>query len=125
MIPANIKHLYFKLWHKPTKTLQCAATVDYNNAIVDTYGSRDYPEPIHGLPFDECIFLRYTQLHDKNGKAIYEGDILDYPTGFKRTVSYQAGMFVSTEMGCVPLYYINTKAEVVGNIYENPELVND
>lgn len=90
---------------------------------------------------DEFEIMQYTGLHDKNGKEIYEGDIVRYPdasscgdsgewdcftnTGevkyCNETMSYYFTERVSIEMDEID---INTDAEVIGNIYENPELLN-
>ncbi|MGF9909552.1 YopX family protein [Brevibacillus porteri] len=66
-------------------------------------------------------WLQYTGLHDKNGKEIYEGDILLWDGGFKVyvRVHFKDGMFLAGDM---PLYDC-VDEEVVGNIYENPELL--
>lgn len=69
---------------------------------------------------------QYTGLKDKNGKEIYEGDIV------KTNDFYECGELVfkgKTEVIENILDYINTvksidtTGEVIGNIYENPELL--
>lgn len=70
--------------------------------------------------------MQYTGLKDKNDKEIYEGDIIVYPDGIN-TIGYEDGSFVRyfKESGHTP---INQKdmleIEIIGNIYENPELLN-
>lgn len=76
------------------------------------------------------ILMQYTGLKDKNGNEIYEGDIVkcDYFTGI---VDYRenAGLYLignEKEGKAITFFDIQmSKAivEVIGNIYENPELL--
>ena len=70
--------------------------------------------------------LQYTGLKDKNGKEIYEGDIIQFPEIIPLTVGYEKGSFVWGNLA--PFITIREKLEempgkVIGNIYENPELI--
>lgn len=78
------------------------------------------------LDATEFELMQYTGLKDKNGKEIYEGDILitkDIEGGkYKTFVTHENGMFLSGEESLYDDVFL-FEAEVVGNIYENPELL--
>lgn len=81
--------------------------------------------------------MQYTRIKDKNGKEIYEGDILKYNfpyDGILKHISPVSYLDTQASFGIVdcygnnvPLYDIsvNNYFEVIGNIYENPELLED
>ena len=83
---------------------------------------------------DHLVIMQSTGLKDKNGKEIFEGDILDYK-GRKALVKWH-GSYASFIYRFVdelqkrntewkPLYLAYMKCEIIGNIYENPELLED
>lgn len=81
---------------------------------------------------DHLVIMQSTGIKDKNGKEIFEEDILDY-NGRKALVRWH-GSYASFIYRFVdelqnrnvewkPLYLAYMKCEIIGNIYENPELL--
>ena len=87
------------------------------------------------VEIDISTLGQYTGLRDKDGKEIYEGDIV-------KSISGKVGyvIFLQQEMGYVVVwdncdtrlglrnrgegYECDGSIEVIGNIYDNPELIN-
>lgn len=77
---------------------------------------------------DPFTVMQYTGLKDRNGKEIYEGDIIKTGINVISRVYYNGAGFkaISKDVGCLSLlrYATQKRVEVIGNIYENPELIN-
>jgi uncharacterized phage protein (TIGR01671 family) len=84
-------------------------------------------------PSDVCILLQYTGLKDKNGKEIYEGDILRSKMGNRELIgvmrfdesraTFGFDSEIETDKELPEHLILHSKPEIIGNIYENPELL--
>jgi uncharacterized phage protein (TIGR01671 family) len=82
---------------------------------------------------DDVVWVEFTGLHDKNDKGIYEGDIVktQYDDLRNLVIIFRDGGFCPSGdykedakgLGIVPDNSLLYESEVIGNIYENPELL--
>jgi uncharacterized phage protein (TIGR01671 family) len=68
---------------------------------------------------DNLNFMQFTGLKDKNGKEIYEGDILYVPAFGNHEMKWDDGQYVCYVRGVNQA--MAGQCEVIGNIYENPD----
>ncbi len=77
----------------------------------------------------DCLLMQYTGLKDKNGVEIYEGDVLkDLQENYTGKVWFASGCFYSDCSGFGEQtldILIEERVEIIGNIYENPELLRE
>lgn len=128
----------FRAWHNEFSRMMsiknvwfqdnCLEELELNDEIMNDYITA-YP--------DEIELMQSTGLKDKNSKEVFEGDILEVTDehSWLEVVSYsqEKAMFVTEEINREfkvpesPLYDLLDstflKFKVIGNIYENPELL--
>ena len=87
-------------------------------------------EQTSSYDFDDIVLMQSTGLTDKNGKEIFEGDVVKMaknvysePTYYE-VAKHRGGAYrlESKQYGC-ELWLRHTDCEIAGDIYENPELL--
>lgn len=123
----------FRFWNTELKMMFCKK----NNEL---YGYLKGNFPGDREEFEKLIFMQFTGLLDKNGKEIYEGDILKRFTEVNESFGFDLVKVQWNNDRCYwELERGNNQAsywghisgsharegryEVIGNIYENPELI--
>lgn len=126
-----MRKIKFRAWHKEKKIMGEVLGIDilhkeifFSNEDVDCYEHTD---------FKDIELMQYTGLKDKNEKEIYEGDIVKLRANHGIGVikySDEWGAFVVEYIKPRPLVvlgmnYYKEDIEVIGNIYENSELLGE
>ena len=131
----------YRAWVKTKKRMvetDDLLDIDYENEVVTTQRVYFYFE--NGLPdgrdldnfvFEEIKLMQSTDMVDRDGKIIFEGDIVKMakdvysePTYYE-VVRHYGGAYrlESKQHGC-ELWLRHTDCEIVGNVYENKELLD-
>lgn len=139
-----MREIKFRAWDKKSKKMRIVESIGFGAISIH----KDHYPVINMLGYDtinqesilvhrdspDFVLEQFTGLRDRNGKEIYEGDIIEYGApeklkngnynlnkSIKKRVLVEWKDFVScgfNVMGCPQQIY-----EVIGNIHENPGLL--
>ena len=122
-----MKDIKFRVWDNERNAMFNSKSVDidfFEGKIEITSDTIRYDE-VYTDEIKDFELMQYVGCKDKNNKEIYEGDIVKIKEYIGQII-YSKGMFFIDVKGnfYLPIYNVSEFIEVIGNIYENPDLLN-
>lgn len=135
------REIKFRAWVKPLKryangidTILYHKACDVEGGGIWSVVCEEWDSEVY--EYDNIVIEQYTDLKDKNGKEIYEGDIVEWVNGLGEKHIFEImwnecrASFQMVEIGQEYPYILQGLSdkmkpycEVIGNIHENPELL--
>ena len=129
-----MREIKFRVWDKTFKMMLSPELVDidFNEGKIEVTTDTLRYEEVYMDEIKDFVLMQYTNLKDKNGKEIYEGDILKVKFDTETInlyVRYDMGQYLLIKQGewqdnlydCMWFHEV----EVIGNIYENKDLIKN
>lgn len=135
-----MRPIKYRAFHKELKVMREVLEINIAHDEVTVYLENDDPEICECETWFEGTFelMQFTVLRDRNGKEIYEGDIVNKQY-HNLTVGdgigvvkmdegsdsdgYFHGHWLGWKAGDSSLLDVHKECEIIGNIWENPELL--
>lgn len=113
-----MREIKFRAWEKNLKEIIPVYNIDFEKKMINTDSAWRL--------FDETELMQSTGLKDKNDKEIFEGDIVSFKDWKPKAVVFSEKYYAGFTLGRTDLFLSSFDAihmKVIGNIYENPELL--
>lgn len=129
-----MREINFRAWNKALKTMLDVAAIDFRPSKPQIIADNFF------YPLSDCEIMQSTGMIDTNGQKIYEGDVVEFQDSQFHVEGYCYTYFINrgvVEYEGGAFYFTNLQGSgmddftdenywdcvVVGNIYENPELL--
>lgn len=121
-----------KAYSKEKQKVYDVKYIDFDNETLELLTEQQFDFYAHVYDFDEVEFMENTGMKDKKGKYIYEGDIVTVNGTWDCIIEYKqsscAFVLKSIDSRWSTGYFSNygdieEMLEVIGNVYENEELL--
>lgn len=128
-----MREIKFRAWDTYNKEMLEVQGLDYEDSyngqpMVRTIMYNDY------FDIEDMILMQYIGLHDKNGKEIYEGDIIS--NGTEKCIVVWVKDYAGFMLKLInkdyenrewtnPIIDLRKNDEVIGNVWEDSDLLND
>ena len=126
----------FRAWDKELQTMLDVSLIDFKKGVLVgehwKFGETNF------MSFDEIELMQSTELVDKNGKEIFEGDIVQFEDCYEVSdflyinigiIEWCQGGFHVTNRDSVLMEDLldgdSLDVTIIGNIYGNPDLLED
>lgn len=128
----------YRVWDKELQTMLDVYLIDFKKGVLVgehwKFGETNF------MSFDEIELMQSTGLFDKNNKEIFEGDVISDGYMSRNIRHHQAlGFYTIDDNGVEEFFgdtasledfeevskYMSENIEIIGNVYENPELLED
>lgn len=126
-----MREIKFRIWCKQTDEMHTVERMGFEEGELWYVEDEDREtQPPYFMDRNDSVLMQYTGLKDKNGREIYEGDILKFEhlhnyANELQVVTRDEFMWGTDEYGFQEMIERNYKFEIIGNIYGNPELLEE
>ena len=125
-----MRKIKFRAWDKENEKMMKVSSLHLENKEISVKENGTF----HLFRMQDL--MQYTGLKDKNGKEIYEGDIVlikldETSTWYKTVVKFKKGAFIASLIDREDYIYIFNRGfdsndfEIIGNIYKNKNLLEE
>jgi len=127
-----MREINFRAWHIKEQFMDSAWMIDWEHRMV-CHSKHNISD------LDDCILMQFTGREDKNGKKVFESDIVKNWAGeigiikfhsswaafyFSLHIGHNEDRKLTRMIGSRMVYNDWDKYEVIGNIYEQPDILN-
>ena len=130
-----MREIKFRAWLKEDRKMEDVKTMDFTDKTIRCLKKNEFINAylLRRVSFDDVELMQYTGLNDKNGKEIYENDLISCNKHKNIVVFFEGGCFkvkylrnsITTITCTLNSFLEKYKCKISGNIYENKNLLEE